>query len=110
MKPKNNIGKEAALKLFDSKWWEGKSAREITKFQLFTAELCCPFDVFHEAIEESLGRSVWTHEFGLDYDGLCLEFLGEKDAPTFDEILNLIPEEKMILISAMTFKIFANNN
>jgi hypothetical protein len=98
MSPKNSIGKEKAIELYDSNWWEGLSYREIAEFQLFTTELCCPFDVFHEAVEKSLGRPVFTHEFGLNYQGICMEFLGEKESPTMDEILNLIPQEKLIVI------------
>ena len=99
MEPKNSIGKEKAIALYDTNWWEGKSHQEIAEFQLFTAELCCPFDVFQEAVEKSLGRPVFTHEFGLNYDGICKEFLGEKEPPTMNEILNLIPEDKLIVIS-----------
>jgi hypothetical protein len=99
MTPKNSIGKEKAMQLYNTNWWEGLSYREIAEFQLFTTELCCPFDVFHEAVEKSLGRPVFTHEFGLNYQGICKEFLGEKESPTMDEILNLIPQEKLIIIN-----------
>lgn len=89
-KYQKSIGREQAIKLSKTKWWEGKSSREIAEFQLFTAELCCPFDVFHAAIEESLGRSVWTHEFATEQ--LFLEFLGRARAPTMEEIINLVPD------------------
>ena len=98
MTPKNSIGKEKAIQLYNSNWWEGLSYREIAEFQLFTTELCCPFDVFHEAVEKSLGRPVFTHEFGLNYQGISKESLGEKESPTMDEILDLIPQEKLIVI------------
>jgi hypothetical protein len=93
------IGKEKAIALHDSKWWIGKSPKEIAKVQLFTAELCMPFAVFHEALEAALGRPVWTHELGLNFDGLVQELLGERDAPTMEEIISLIPEEKRIIVS-----------
>jgi hypothetical protein len=99
MSPKNSIGKEKAIQLSETEWWKEKSYREIAEFQLFTTELCCPFDVFHEAVEKSLGRPVFTHEFGLDYDGICKEFLGEKEPPTMNEILHMIPQEKLIVIN-----------
>jgi hypothetical protein len=92
------IGKKKALALFKSELWKGRTHREIAKFQLFTAELCVPFQIFHEAVEKSLGRPVFTHEFGLNPDGIRLEFLGEKDPPTMEEIINLIPEEKRIVL------------
>lgn len=93
-----SIGKEAAIALSETNWWEQCDHREIARRQLFTTELCCPFDVFHEAVEKSLGRPVWTHEFGLNYDGICREFLGEQQPPTLQEIVDLIPEEKRVLV------------
>ena len=98
MSPKNSIGKELAVAYYDTEWWKDKSYPQIAEFQLFTAELCCPFDVFHEAVEKSLNRPVFTHEFGLNYDGICKEFLGEKEPPNMNEILSLIPKEKLIVI------------
>lgn len=88
--------KEQAIQLADSKWWEGVSDHDIVMFQLFEEKLCMPFGRFHEAVEKALGRSVWTHEFA--FDGLKQEFLGDKPAPTWDEIVNLIPEEKRIIV------------
>ena len=99
MSPKISIGKEKAIELCDSNWWKEKSYREIAELQLFTAELCCPFDVFHEAVEKSLGRPVFIHEFGLNYDGICKEFLGEKEPPTMNEILHMIPKENLIVVT-----------
>lgn len=95
----HSIGKEKAIQLHNSKWWEGKTDRKIVKFQLFTKELCIPFGVFHEKIEKVLGRPIFTHEFGMNMDGIVQEFLGERDAPSFDEVMNLIPEDKRVIIS-----------
>lgn len=92
------LTKEQAIKLCDSKWWEGLSHRRIAGFQLFERRLCVPFSIFHEAIEKSLGRPVYTHEFGMALDSLKKEFLGQKKAPTLQEIIELIPEEKRIII------------
>ena len=93
------IGKEKAIELYETEWWKENSYRKIAEFQLFTAELCCPFDVFHEAVEKSLGRPVFTHEFGLNYGGICKEFLGEKEPPTMNEILHMIPQGKLIVVT-----------
>lgn len=90
---RQSIGRDKAIELASTNWWELCSHREIAEFQLFTKELACPFAVFHEAVEKSLGRPVWTHEFGMNYESICKEFLGEKDAPTMEEIIALIPEE-----------------
>jgi len=99
MSLKNSIGKENAIELGHSNWWKHLSYREIAGVQLFITELCCPFDVFHEAVEKSLGRPVHTHEFGLNYGGICKEFLGEKEPPTMNEILHMIPQEKLIVVT-----------
>lgn len=97
--PQHSIGKENAIKLFESNWWEGKSHREIAEFQLFTSELCVPFEIFHEALEKTLGRPVWTHELALNYSELVKEIRGEIEPPTMQDIINLIPEDKRILIT-----------
>ena len=94
-----SIGKVAAVRLAELKWWEGKTPREICDVQLFITELCCPFDVLHKAVEEALNRPVFTHEFGLNYEGLVAEFLGVKSPPTLQEIVEMIPEEKRIVFS-----------
>lgn len=54
--------------------------------------------MLHGAVEEALGRPVWTHEFGTNFDGIVQELLGEKDAPTLQEIMDLIPAEKRIIV------------
>lgn len=93
-----SIGRENAIELAESNWWELCSSAEAVEFQLFTVELCMPLSTFHQKLEEVLGRSVFTHELGMDYDGIVKEFLGERAAPTFDEIMKLIPDEKRIII------------
>ena len=70
--------KEEALAKYNSKWWVGKTPREICDFQLYEARLCMPFDKFHEAIEKALDRSVWTHEFA-DSKGLIAEYKGKRN-------------------------------
>jgi hypothetical protein len=91
--------KEKAIALAESGEWKDWTDDEIVKCQLFQEKLCMPFSRFHEAIEKVLGRPVYTHEFGLNYDGLVAEYLGERPAPTFDEIVSLIPKEKLIILS-----------
>ena len=90
--------KEQAIKLAESNWWVGLSPKDIVGFQLFEEKLCMDFSAFHEALEKVLERPVFTHELGLNYKGICQEFLGEKEPPTFEEIINLIPEEKRLIV------------
>lgn len=94
----NELTYEQALALFESDWWKPLTHRERAEFQLFTSRLCMPFTVFHEALEKALGRPVFTHELGLNYERLKAELRGERPAPTFAEILEMIPAEKRILV------------
>lgn len=92
------ITKEQAIDLADSKFWEGMTSKEIAQFQMNTPNLCMPFGIFHKALEEALGRPVWTHELGMHADDIRKELNGEKCAPTFDEIISLIPEKKRLIV------------
>lgn len=92
------ITKEDAKRLFETKFWEKMTYREIAVFQMNTKILCMPFDIFHEALEKTLGRPVYTSEFGLNYKGLLQELNGEKEAPSLQEILEMIPKEKRMVL------------
>lgn len=96
--PFRSIGRDAAIALAKSNWWEGLSEREIALTGFFTRELCLPFPRLHEAMEKVLGRSVWTHEFAFP-ELIGRELLGQISAPTFDDILNLIPAGKRLVIA-----------
>lgn len=89
--------REQAIAFGENKLYESLSDREKVSLQLFQRKLCMPFDVFHEAIEKVLGRPVWTHEFAF-IENLQKEFLGEKEPPTMDEIMALLPNDKTVLI------------
>lgn len=78
------LTKEQATAIYDAKWWEGKTHREIVEVQLYQKKLICPFSVFHEAMEGALGRPVQTIEFA-DSQQLKKEFAGEVKKPTFEE-------------------------
>jgi len=89
---------EQAIAFAESGVWKEWDNEQIVRFQLFQSKLCMPFSRFHEAIEKVLDRPVYTHEFGLNPDGIKEEYLGTKQAPTLEEIINLIPEEKRLVI------------
>lgn len=86
-----------AKNLYKTKWWEILSNKEIVGFQLFENRLCMPFDIYHRAVEKVLGRPVWTHEFGLNIEGLRKEFKKGKSL-TLKEIIELMPEEKQVFL------------
>ncbi len=95
-----SIGSDAAIKLAESGWWNGKSAREIAEFQIMTAELCMPFSLFHGAITEALGRDVYTHEFGVNLKGLMDELFNGKEPPTLTEIIGMLPADKTVVVTS----------
>ena len=79
--------KEKAIRLFESKFWEYLSDEEIAKFQLVEDRLCMPFEIFQNAIEKTLNRPVFTHEFGLNRESLMRELFDEKEPPTIEDII-----------------------
>ena len=89
-----------AIALFDTEWWKSATDEQIARFQLDQDKLCCPFDEFQMSLERALGRPVWTHELGLNRDGLRAELNGQTEPPSFEDIVNLIPEEKRVVIVA----------
>lgn len=95
----HELTEDQAISLVNSGFWEAMSYRDRAEFQLFARRLCMPFNVFHEALEKALGRPVWTHEMGMNWEGLISELRGEKPAPTMQEILGLIPAEKRIILT-----------
>ena len=92
------ITKEQAIELGKSEFWEKMTQEEIAEFQINTDALCMPFGVFHQAMEIALGRPVWTHEFGINVDGLRAELRGDKLPRTLQKIMDLIPPEKRIIV------------
>ena len=88
--------REAHAIAVEGKWrkWDDET---IVRFQLYQDRLCMDFSRFHEAVEKVLGRSVWTHEFAWP-ELLRAEYEGTRTAPTIDEIIGMIPPEKLIMI------------
>ena len=92
------LTQEQAIAFYDSGAWKKMSAKERAVFQIQQDRLCMPFDEFHIAVEEALGRKIFTHEF-LNLDGMRAELEGQYMAPTFAEILALIQAEKTIVVA-----------
>jgi hypothetical protein len=90
---------EQAVKFAESEVWKTWDNEQIVRLVLFQRFLPVPFERFHEAIESVLGRPVFTHEFGMNYVGIVEEFLGSKPKPTLQEIIDLIPEEKRLILN-----------
>lgn len=93
----NQLSQEQAIAMADSGVWKDWTAEQVVRFQMFQKRLCMDFSHFHKCVQEVLGRPVFTHEFAFR-DGLVKEYLGAKETPTFEDIINLIPEEKRLVI------------
>jgi len=93
------LSKEQAMAFAKNKLYTAMTDRKKAEFQLLQDRLCMPFSVFHEAIEATLERPVYTHEFGLNREGLLDELCGEGHASTLEEIINMIPAEKQIIVA-----------
>ena len=90
--------KEQAIAFYENKAWESMTDRQRAEFQMEQDLLCMPFDVFQASMESAIGRPVWTHEFGMNRDGLRRELMGDKPAPSMQDIIDLIPAEKRIVV------------
>ena len=93
------LTEEQAIAFAESGLWETWSDEQIVRFQLYQRKVCLDFSRFMTALNSVLGRSVFTHELaGSNLDNLKREYLGDKQPPTFEEIIELIPKEKRIVI------------
>ena len=88
------LSKKEAIAFSENQISKDWTSEQIVRFQLFQDKLCMEFSVFHKAIEDVLGRPVFTHE--ICSESMILEYLGEKEPPTLQEIMDIIPEDKRI--------------
>lgn len=89
------LSKAEAVALYETKWWEDANDASIAAFQMSQDRLCCPMSVFNKALSNALGRSVYTHEHtSSNKDNLLKELQGKIRAPTFEEILALLTNDK----------------
>lgn len=75
---------------FESGEWNWLSDHQRAELQMEVKYLCMPFSIFHGSIERTLGRPVFTHEFGLNWDGLLEELQGRRPQATFSEVMDLL--------------------
>jgi len=90
------LSREEAIELYKSAITDSWTSEQIVRFQLFQRRLAVDFTRYHTALQEVLGRQVFTHEI-FEEGHLEREYLGTKDAPSIDEIASLIPSEKLLI-------------
>jgi hypothetical protein len=90
------LTEKEAIALAESGDWKFWDSEKIVRFQLFQRKLCMDFSAFHRATEEVLARPVFTHEFA-DRDRIVEEYLGTREAPTMEEIIDMLPKDKLVI-------------
>ena len=90
--------KEQSVEFYKSGAWESLDLRQRAVFQIQQQLVCMPFEKFHEAVEKTLGRPVWTHEFALNYECIYKELMEGGPAPTMEEIIGMLPPDKTIVV------------
>lgn len=95
----HQLTEKQAITLYESGVWKDWGFRKKAEFQISQKRLCMDFSAFHEAMEKTLERPIFTHEFGLNYQGLYDEVFNGKEPPTLEDIINLIPPEKRLVIN-----------
>jgi hypothetical protein len=99
-KPKwaaEQLTKDQAIAFYHSNVWVDWDVQRIVRFQLFQKKLCMPLNVFYKAITEVLGRPIYSHEFAFR-DVIVEEYLGVRPIPTLQEVLDLAPAYKCIVV------------
>ena len=91
---------EQAIEFGKNEAWKDMTHTERAKFQMTVRLLCMPFAVFHEAMEKTLDRPVYIHEFGLNWHGLIAELFEGGEPPTMQEIVDMIPADKRVIVES----------
>lgn len=91
------LTKEETILFAENELWKDIPEKELAEFIISQKLLCVPLEVMYETLSKALGRPVYTHEFAYP-DHLLQELKGDKPRSTFEDIINLIPTEKRIII------------
>ena len=89
---------QQAIEFFESREWVDMTDRERTEIQFYHEKLCMPFDVFHKSVCAALGRDVYTHEFGLNRDGLVVELYEGGPKPTMQDLIEMISTRLPVVV------------
>jgi hypothetical protein len=94
---RNDLTKEEAIAIAKSGNYKKLGMARFALLQLHQSKLCGDFSYFKESVEFLLGRPVFTHEF-INPKFLAEEAFGRKDSPSFQEIVDLMPKDKLIIV------------
>lgn len=77
--------REEAIRIYESRVWKDMTDEQIVKLQLFQKMISVPFQRYHEALENVLGRRIFTSEFD-NSESLVKEYLSLNPEPGFEEV------------------------
>ena len=100
--------KKNAIAFYKARGWESMSYRQRAEFQMTVGKASMPIEIFHEALEVTLGRPVVWHELVADWVGLKAELFGERGMPELVEIMATIPGEVRNLLARESGKDMKN--
>lgn len=80
-----------------SELWKDLPHKGRVLFQLQQDRLCIPIGEFKKSLNIVLNRDVYTYELA-NRDDLLKEVVGDKIPPSIKEIIEMIPEEKRIIL------------
>ena len=90
------LTQEQAIAFSNSCAWQQMTDTERALLQINQDRLCMPFDVFQESVENTVGRPVWTHEFGIReaVEQLRIEIESKAGPSMMEHIIGLLPSNK----------------
>ena len=91
-----DLTREQAVALFESAFWQHLTPCKVAWFQLVAERMCVPLPIFRASLEVCLGRGLVSGEL-LEFERLRAELAGRRLAPTLEEVMAFIPEDKRVV-------------
>lgn len=82
---------EEVEQLSNSDWWKSATAEDIAIFQVFQERLVCPFLIFQQSIEKTVGELLSTIAFS-NGEGVQAMILDKFNHLTIEEIVDKKPK------------------
>lgn len=95
---------EQAIAFYDSRAWSELNSLQRSRLQLGQDYLCMPVNVFRDALDEALGRPVWSQEIRTQNRSTLIDELnGKAQPPDMRQIMALLPSDKNFIALATPY-------